>query len=248
MAFVMGRKNRKSSHNEVYPPIKSFGFVVRPNSTRPLDWKGLQGLVRCLVLPFGTGAWAKTARFLAQHTYFLFQSIAGISAKQLSPETNELKSSEDGFTLFEMLVVMTIVMMVFAGVSNTIVTRNSKPTVNDMAKNVQKLVYNARANAISSGKPQKVWINLDRKSFAYQQNKTVLLPDTVGLKITTGQEMISAEGIIELLFLADGSSSGMDILFSDENLVEGEAGSRRLSRLRVNWLTGLPSVLDVVTQ
>lgn len=163
-------------------------------------------------------------------------------------KSEQADQSEDGFTLLEMLVVMTIVMVVFAGLSNTIATRNTTPTVSDMAKDVQSLVYRARSMAISTGVPQRVWIDLDGKVFSYEKLNPIQLPDTVGLRITTGQEMISATGAIELLFLSDGSSSGMDVELSDNAISEEARQDRRIAKLRVNWLTGLPSIVKPTTQ
>ncbi|MDJ0613685.1 MAG: prepilin-type N-terminal cleavage/methylation domain-containing protein [Rhizobiaceae bacterium] len=158
-------------------------------------------------------------------------------------QETHVPDGEDGFTMIELLVVLTIVMMVFAGLSSTMFRRDNTRGVAEIARDVQTIVYRARANAIGTGIPQRVWLDLEAKQFSYGSNELVSVPENIGLKVTTGRELISAAGNIELVFLADGSSSGMDVVFSNASLDENQPAQRLKTKLRVNWLTGLPSIV-----
>ena len=157
--------------------------------------------------------------------------------------THSKQTSQEGFTLVEMLVVLAIFTLVVASVGGSIARRDNAPGVLDYAQKVQTLVYRARADAISTGNASQVWVDVKRKEIRYAGSDGILLPETMGIRIIAGVELISADGRAELVFLADGSSSGMDIYFSEAEA--GQSGNdRKVAHLRVNWLTGLPTVLD----
>ncbi|MCB1385653.1 MAG: prepilin-type N-terminal cleavage/methylation domain-containing protein [Nitratireductor sp.] len=148
--------------------------------------------------------------------------------------TADEKDREAGFSMIEMLVVLVIVSGVFAAISATVVRRGQTVRPMEAAKQVQALVYQARTDAIARGEVRRFQIIPDQKRFAYGPKEAVELPQDFGINIVTGRELIEEDGTIIVLFLPDGSSSGVDIRITGPD--------DRLAELSVNWLTGLPKI------
>jgi general secretion pathway protein H len=140
-----------------------------------------------------------------------------------------------GFTLVEMLVTLTILVLVMGSLTVSMARRDVVPTPHDKAREIQALLYLARSEAISTGEDRTVVINVDGRRLDYQARKPVILADGQKLRVVAGRELITGNNEVSLVFLADGGSSGADIEVSD--------GRGRSAMLRINWLTGLPALL-----
>lgn len=143
--------------------------------------------------------------------------------------------SRDGFTLVEVLVTLTILAMVLSGFAMNMARRDNVPTPREKAKEIQAMLYLARSQAISSGIRKEVGINVKARRFAYADSKTVVLAERQKLRIVAGRDLIE-NGQVSLFFLADGGSSGGEIEITDDR--------ERSATLRINWLTGLPALVE----
>lgn len=151
------------------------------------------------------------------------------------------RAAEAGFTILEVLVALTIFLMVIATVGTTMARRDTTPTPLQTAKMMQSMLFRARSDAILKGVDTAFVIDMKAKRFAYPKGSTpVDLPEGAGIRMLTGGELVSQSGEVQLLFRADGSSSGAEILLTD--------GRSADARINVNWLTGVPLLLEGGTQ
>ena len=141
--------------------------------------------------------------------------------------------SNDGFTLIEVVVTLSILAMLMTGMAMTMARRDNTPTPVQKAKEIQAMLYLARTDAISKSSAAKVTVDIADRRFEYPSRRPISLEAGQKLKIVTGRSLINGD-VVDLLFLADGGSSGADIEITD--------GRGRSAMLRVNWLTGLPSL------
>ena len=145
-------------------------------------------------------------------------------------------AAEAGFTLLEVLVTLSILLMLIATVGTAIARRNSVPTPFDTARQMQSLLFRARSEAILKGIDTAFLIDIKAKRFSYPRGSPpVALPQGAEIRMLTGGELVSEDGEILLLFRADGSSSGAEILLTDSRFPA--------VRIDVNWLTGIPMLL-----
>ncbi len=141
--------------------------------------------------------------------------------------------SDDGFTLIEVVVTLTILAMLMTGMAMSMARRDNTPAPAQKAKEIQALLYLARSEAISKSAMAVVTVDITERRFDYEAGDPIQLPTGQKLRIVTGRSLIN-DNVVNLLFLADGGSSGADIEITDER--------GRSAMLRVNWLTGLPSL------
>ncbi len=145
------------------------------------------------------------------------------------------KMPDEGFTLIEVIVTLTILAMVLTGFAMSMARRDNVPSPRDRAKEVQAMLYLARSEAIANGEPRVVTIDTKARRFDYDARKALVLSENQNLKVLAGRELITGNGEVSLIFLADGGSSGAEIEITDER--------QRSAKLRINWLTGLPALL-----
>jgi len=125
------------------------------------------------------------------------------------PRPTERGSSEGGFTLIEMLVVLTIVALVAVVGAVTLQRKPGALTRQRAAIQVKAAALEARRQAMASGHPSSLDLS-----------KVPAAKGALALK--------AAKGGVEpvLAFYPDGSSSGGTILFDERPL------------MRIDWLTG----------
>ncbi len=157
-----------------------------------------------------------------------------MSSQQRNCIETGVERTTAGFTLIEVLVTLTILTMVLTGFAMNMARRDNVPTPRDKAREIQAMLYLARSEAISSGEDSEVVIDIDNKRLNYGDRKTIILSQKHKLRIVAGRELISADRKVTLVFLPDGGSSGADIEISDQR--------ERSAKLRINWLTGIPSL------
>jgi general secretion pathway protein H len=142
--------------------------------------------------------------------------------------------NEAGFTLIEFLVAMVMIAMVMGSIGSTMVRRDNRATTLQSAQAMQSLLFRARSDAILKGGNALVAIDAANGQYTYPSNAApVRLPEGQTIRMIVGAEFVSEDGSTYfLVFRPDGSSSGADIVLSDER--SGGA------RIEVNWLTGVP--------
>lgn len=149
------------------------------------------------------------------------------------------KVGNDGFSLVEMLVVLVII-GAGAGIAfMSVDALTKKETVFSVAHDISALMSRSRDNAMLKGMRTLVSVDIFGKSLTSSPGgELVALPKDIRIAVTFAEEAVSQAGHPAIVFLADGSSSGIEITLSDQQ--------GRTANVRTNWLTGLTS--DAIVQ
>ena len=142
-----------------------------------------------------------------------------------------------GFTLIELLVAFTIAALVMGTVGAAMVRRDPRPSPLQVGQAMQSMMLRARSDAIVKGTDTMFAIDTRARRYAYPVGADpVALPEGQEIRMIAGGEFVSEDGATYfLLFRADGSSSGAEILLTD--------GRSADARIDVNWLTGVSRLI-----
>jgi general secretion pathway protein H len=139
---------------------------------------------------------------------------------------------DSGFTLTELVVVMTITTLIMALSLPYLQSKTSEPTVEAFSRRIETHLMAARMEAILKRRTVTVTVKLIEPRALLRDDNTVLEEVPRPAKIATRFGKTQQQGGENAIysFFADGSSSGGTILVSDGK------GSELIV---VNWLTGL---------
>jgi general secretion pathway protein H len=138
-----------------------------------------------------------------------------------------------GFTLIEMLVVLTIVALMMAVVVPAI-NRGMSVTANDVARDVQIGLRKARADAVTQQKSQAFVVDTQNREFQIRGRKTTRLSEGIELTAKVAQSE-AMDGKAAVRFYPDGSSTGgrIGVHQDDEQIL-----------INIDWLTGRVSLVQ----
>jgi general secretion pathway protein H len=139
--------------------------------------------------------------------------------------------AELGFSLAEMLVVLTLVSLIgLVGFNGFKGSRNTD-SVRTITQKIQYIAAQTSLRAVSTGDTESLVIDVQEKLISSRANTAVVtLPDAFKLSVLTGMELIRQDGVASINFYNDGTSSGGEITVEDGN------GSKQT--VRILWLTG----------
>lgn len=141
---------------------------------------------------------------------------------------NELKA---GFTLIEMMAVMTIVALV-AALATMMVPGTGRAGVKAVVMQTAALFRRERLAAILTRSDRQVSLDGGRRELIGDDGGEVAIPTDVVVDVL-GADAAGSERLSVVVFHADGASSGAVLKFSRE---------RAQYEIRVNWYTGGVSV------
>ncbi|SED99985.1 type II secretion system protein H (GspH) [Rhizobiales bacterium GAS191] len=134
-----------------------------------------------------------------------------------------------GFTLLEMMIVLSIVALVFASTGFVLSDLRVRRTLAQLEAQVDEALYLARADALRSGLPYRVVFSADRLSIQGPREVWAKpIPRGVEFAVTAARET-SRDQEAAIAFFGDGASSGGRITLRQ--------GDHQFSR-SVSWLTG----------
>jgi len=138
-------------------------------------------------------------------------------------------SNAQGFTLLEMLVVITIMSMVGMIVSFAIPQTRGQTTLAKAEAEIAKILVEAHTQAQRSASAQRVVFDLDHRRLQVEGYRNWRnFPLGTEVSIVSARELGSPRRPA-IVFLGDGTNSGADITLKS-------GGYAR--KLRIDWLTG----------
>jgi general secretion pathway protein H len=141
------------------------------------------------------------------------------------------KSSENGFSLAEMLVVLAIISLVGLVGFNGFIRQRNPDSLKGLTQKIEHLAALTAFRAISTGATQGLVIDVANSSVSAGQSTSVLqVPDSLKLSVLTGAELVRQDKIATINFYSDGTSTGGEITLVDPR------GSR--GTVTILWLTG----------
>ncbi|MGZ8946263.1 MAG: GspH/FimT family pseudopilin [Methylococcaceae bacterium] len=157
---------------------------------------------------------------------------SGVKAKRpgslrLVPATLLLNK---GFTLLELIVVLFIVVLGFSAIGINLSSGNDSAGLKVAARDIVSALRYARGQALISHQETTLTLNLAENSYTVSsRGKVYAIPKEVKVTVVTAQSELNGEGLGNIRFFADGSSTGGRI-----TLARGKASWQ----IDINWLTG----------
>ena len=145
----------------------------------------------------------------------------------MKQRTSKAGNSDGGFTLLEMLIVVTIVVMLTGVLAN--LRFGTAQSHEEAVREILSTLRQARAEAIRSAEITPVVFDLQDRRFGMPGQEKEL-DASINLTLRTAREARWATGEQSILFFPDGSASG--------GTIRVERG-RETSTINVRWLTGV---------
>jgi len=141
-----------------------------------------------------------------------------------------------GFTLLELIIVLLISVLGFAVVGSNISSGNQSTRLQAAARDVASALRYAHGQALVSGHPVGVSINLGDNSYRIEnRDKIYYLDKAIEISLTVAEEEFAEGQAAGIRFFADGSSTGGRITLE---------WGKQLRRVDVNWITGAVTISD----
>jgi general secretion pathway protein H len=148
------------------------------------------------------------------------------------------QGNQRGFTLLELLVVLAIIGFVVALVPGFVLRSQPQLDVEVAARAIAQGLREARSEAVVRNRSQAFALDVEARVFRAGEQTPVRIDDGIALSFRTARSQLLGEGVGQIRFFPDGSSTGGLI-----RLVQGNARAD----VRSDWLTGLVTV-DVAVE
>lgn len=148
--------------------------------------------------------------------------------------------SVQGFTLIEILIVLTIAGMAMGLVVPNLSAGLGSVQMRSAAREVASSLRYVRGRAISRATETAFNINVETNVYQISgKNKIFTIPDEIRLGLVTADSEITGQDSGTIRFFPDGSSTGGRVTL--------ESGNRK-RLVDVNWLTGHVEVLAEISE
>ena len=146
--------------------------------------------------------------------------------------------NQRGFTLLDLLVVLAIIGFVVALVPGLVLRSQPQIDIEVAARAIADGMRRTRSDAVRRNRAEAFALDVEARVFRAGDETPVRIGDGIALSFRTARSQLLGEGIGQIRFHPDGSSSGGLI-----RLVQGAAQAD----VRSDWLTGLVTV-DVAVE
>jgi general secretion pathway protein H len=147
------------------------------------------------------------------------------------------EGADAGFTLFEILVVMAMMVMAMAAVSTLYRAPSAGTTLKTAAHQAASRLRDLRATAMATQRERTAAIDVDGRSIAFGDGRAPLQIDrSLVMSVTAADSERTSARTAGIRFFPNGSSSGATIQLKSERL---------MYEVRVNWLTGRVSTAAI---
>ena len=145
-------------------------------------------------------------------------------------------NTQRGFTLVEMLVVMTIMVLVYAMTAPMISAGVSGAELKAAARQVAAGLRKARSEAVTHKNEVSLTVDVEERQFDLSGDKRVYrLPEKIEISLFTAQSELKDTKTGAIRFYPDGSSTGGRVTLSRDE---------RKFLVDVDWMTGQVKILD----
>lgn len=139
-----------------------------------------------------------------------------------------------GFTLLELLVVVTIMAAVYILVPRMFVNGVSGADLRATSRNLAAGLRQARSLALTERRETALTVDLEKRNFALSGNARVFqMPEKIEISLFTAQSEVAGDKQGSIRFFPDGSSTGGRVTVS--------SGEQKFL-VDVDWLTGRVSI------
>jgi general secretion pathway protein H len=146
-----------------------------------------------------------------------------------------IRRRTDGFTLLELLIVLTLIAGIAGLAMFNIAGRLDSVRVVRASNEVAALLRHTRAQAIVGHSEQVLDLDLETRTVTAPGRKPVVLPQSLAVSIYTANQEIASEKRGAIRFYPDGGSTGGRIKLN---------ANGREWKINVSWLTGEITVDD----
>lgn len=145
-------------------------------------------------------------------------------------------NTQRGFTMVEMLVVMTIMALIYAMTAPMISAGVSGAELKAAARQVAAGLRKARSEAVAHKNEVSLTVNVEERRFDLSGDKRVYrLPEKIEISLFTAQSELKDAKTGAIRFYPDGSSTGGRVTLSRDE---------RKFLVDVDWMTGQVKILD----
>ena len=139
-------------------------------------------------------------------------------------------AGNSGFTLFELLLVITIIAMTIAAVSVSYRTDPSTTGLKSLAYTMSSRLRDLRAAAVAHGAERVAEIDAGRRVVRFHDGRAPLSFDpSIGIKVTAADSERRSQSQTGIRFYPNGSSSGGTIRLNRK---------QQTYEIQIHWLSG----------
>ncbi len=131
-----------------------------------------------------------------------------------------------GFTLVEVLVVLTIVALVVSSI--TYVVFKDKEDIQSLSQMVVQSIKLTQQRAIRDDRAYQIQINLDENSIDFEEN-SVHFPKDISITVKTAASQVIEDSVVGMTFYPDASSTGGSITLEND---------KETYEILVVWISG----------
>jgi general secretion pathway protein H len=135
-----------------------------------------------------------------------------------------------GFTLLELTVVLLVVVLGFSVIGLNLSSGNDSTKIKAAARDIVSALRYARGQALMTREETTVALDLGSNSYKVTgRDKNYKIPEDIDVTVVTAQTELAGEGLANIRFFADGSSTGGRVTLGLGNATW---------KIDINWLTG----------
>ena len=143
----------------------------------------------------------------------------------------------NGFTLLELLVVLFIMVLGFAVVGINLSSGSGSAALKVATRDMVSALRYTRGQALMLHQEATMTIDLTENTYTVSDRpKSYIIPKSISLTVVTAQSEVRGNGIGNIRFFPDGSSTGGRITLEQDKLA---------AEININWLTGQIKLGDI---